>query len=118
MTITQHQSSSGDQQEAIIARCKKCKAELVRHSYDATPHGLPDYDAERYGAEDDPIRQFATTFGSVKFVELRNSTEGRTCAECGHVNDVFPAQLWGWERQVYQTRAVSAAYHRLVEAGS
>ena len=29
-----------------------------------------------------------------------------------------PLQLWGWERQVYQTRAVSAAYHRLVEAGS
>lgn len=94
MTITQHQSSSGDQQEAIIARCKKCKAELVRHSYDATPHGLPDDDAEQYGAEDDPIRQFATTFGSVKFVELRNSTEGRTCDQCGHVNDVFPAGLW------------------------
>src|ERR1700735_3889129 len=57
MTITQHQSSSGDQSEALIARCKGCKAELVRHSYDATPHGLPGYDAERHGAGGDPVRQ-------------------------------------------------------------
>jgi hypothetical protein len=118
MTITQHQSASGDQSEAIIARCKKCKAELVRHSYEATPHGLPGYDAKRYGAEDDPVRQFATTVGSVEFSELRNSDEGRTCAECGHVNDLFPTAEWGWARQVYQTRAVTAAYHSLVEAGS
>ena len=56
MVITQHQSTSGDQREAVLARCKKCKAELVRHSYDATPHGLPGYDAESYGADEDPIR--------------------------------------------------------------
>jgi hypothetical protein len=118
MVITQHQSSSGDQKEAVIARCKQCKAELVRHSYDATPHGLPGYDAERYGGETDPIRQFATLYASTEFVALRNSDEGRTCAECGHVNAVFPAERWGWERQVEQTRAVSAAYHSLVEAGS
>ena len=31
---------------------------------------------------------------------------------------VFPAEQWGWARQVYQTRAVSAAYHGLTEAGS
>lgn len=118
MVITQHQSTSGNQAEAIIARCKKCKAELVRHSYDATPHGLPGYDAKRYGAEDDAVRQFATLYASSEFVELRNSDEGRTCAECGHVNDVFPAERWGWGRQVYQTRAVSAAQRSLVEAGS
>lgn len=119
MVITQHQSSSGDQSEAVIARCKKCKAELVRHSYDATPHGLPGYDPTRYGARgDDPVRQFATTFGSLGFVDKRNSEEGRTCAECGHVNDVFPAERWGWARQVSQTQAVSAAYHSLIEAGS
>lgn len=118
MTITQHQSSSGDQSEALIARCKGCKAELVRHSYDATPHGLPGYDAERYGAEGDPVRQFASIYGSVEFAEQRNSDEGRTCAKCGHVNAVFPTAQWGWGRQVYQTRAVNAAYHSLVEAGS
>ncbi|MGH3213065.1 MAG: hypothetical protein ACRDN1_26780, partial [Trebonia sp.] len=70
------------------------------------------------GADEDPIRQFATLYHSLKFVELRNSEEGRTCAECGHVNDVFPAERWGWGRQVSQTQAVSAAYRTLKEAAS
>ena len=52
------------------------------------------------------------------FVALRNSDEGRTCAKCGHVNDPFPAERWGWARQAYQTRAASAAYRTLVEAAS
>jgi hypothetical protein len=116
MVITQHQSSSGDQSEAVIARCAKCRAELVRIEYDATPHGLPGYDAKRYGTDEDPVRQFATLAGSVDFVRERNSDEGRTCAQCGHVNDRFPAERWGWERTVSQTRAVSAAYHSLAEA--
>ena len=118
MVITQHQSTSGDQREAILARCKKCKAELARIDYDATPHGLPGYDAGRYGGDDDPIRQFATTYQSVAFIALRNSDEGRTCAQCGHVNDHFPTARWGWERQVYQTKAVSAAHRTLLEAAS
>ena len=36
MVITQHQSASGDQLEKLIARCVKCKAELVRIEYDAS----------------------------------------------------------------------------------
>ena len=118
MVITQHQSSSGDQSEALIARCRKCKAVLVRTEYDATPHGLPGYDAKRYGSDEDPVRQFATLAGSADFIRARNSDEGRTCSECGHVNDPFPAERWGWERTVSQTRAVSAAFHTMTQAGS
>ena len=118
IVITQHQSASGDQLEKLIARCVKCKAELVRIEYDATPHGLPGYDAKRYGGDDDVVRQFATLRGSDDFVAVRNSDEGRTCAECGHVNDRFPAERWGWGRTVHQTQAVNAAYHALREAGS
>ncbi len=88
-------------------------ARLRRHS-----HGLPGYDPDSYGADDDPVRQIATTYQSVEFVALRNSDEGRTCAKCGHVNDPFPAERWGWARQAYQTRAASAAYRTLVEAAS
>jgi hypothetical protein len=118
MVITQHQSASGDQKEALIARCAKCKAELVRTEYDATPHGLPGYDAKRYGTDEDPVRQFATLAGSADFITARNSDEGRTCAGCGHVNDRFPAERWGWERTVLQTRTVNAACHSLAEAAS
>ena len=118
IVITQHQASSGDQAEKIIARCAQCRAELVKTEYDATPHGLPGYDAKRYGTDDDPVRQFATLRGSADFIAERNSDEGRTCAECGHVNDIFPAARWGWERNVQQTQTVNAAYHALREAGS
>ena len=118
MVITQHQSTSGDQTEKLIARCAKCKAEIVRTEYDATPHGLPGYDAKRYGENDDPVRQFATLARSADFIAERNSDEGRTCAECGHVNDPFPAERWGWGRTVRQTQAVNAAYHALAAAAS
>ncbi|MEU2283005.1 hypothetical protein ABZ614_13920 [Streptomyces sp. NPDC013178] len=117
MTITQHQSESGDQRETVMARCQECKAELVRVDYDATPHGAEGHDPTRFGSADDRVRQFPTTAGSMEFLELRNSDEGRTCAECGHVNPVFPAPEWGWVRQVEQTHAVNHAYRALVKEG-
>ncbi|MFD4603040.1 hypothetical protein ACFWPQ_34070 [Streptomyces sp. NPDC058464] len=116
MVITQHQSEEGDQTEALIARCTNCKEELVRYDYDATPFPLPGYDTARHGEADAPIRQFPTTLGSIEFVHRRNSEEGRTCSSCGHVNDPFPADIWGWARTVTQTHAVTRAHRALREA--
>ncbi|WP_405846559.1 hypothetical protein [Streptomyces sp. NBC_01518] len=116
MVITQHQSEEGDQTEALIARCAQCKAELVRHEYDATPFPLPGYDAARHGEADAPVRQFATTLGSIEFVDRRNSEQGRTCQSCGHVNEPFPEKIWGWARTVAQTDAVTRAHRALREA--
>jgi hypothetical protein len=116
IVVTQHQSVDGDQREALIARCKNCKAELVRHDYNASPFGTPGYEEDRYGHAVDPVRQFITTLGSAEFAELRNTHQGRTCAACGHVNDPFPERGWGWARQVAQTRAVAASYHALKAA--
>ena len=115
MTITQHQSEHGDQRESLLARCQKCKAEIARVDYDATPHGAEGHDPTRFGAADDRVRQFATTAGSMEFLRLRNSDEGRTCARCGHVNPVFPPAQWGWDRQVDQTHTVNRAYHALID---
>jgi hypothetical protein len=117
MTITQHQSESGDQRETLLARCQQCKAELARIDYDATPPGVDGHDPNRFGAADDRVRQFATTAGSQEFVQLRNSEEGRTCQGCGHVNPIFPTAPWGWQRQVAQTRVVNDAYRALVKEG-
>lgn len=116
MTITQHQGEEGEQKEAMIARCKKCKEEIVRHEYNATPHGLEAYDAQRHGADDVRLRQFATILGSAEFADIRNSDAGRTCAACGHVNDLFPTEPWGWERVVGQTRALNAARRTMLQA--
>ncbi|MFI1379906.1 hypothetical protein [Embleya sp. NPDC020886] len=117
IVVTQHQSRDGDQSEAMIARCAKCASEIVRHAYDATPSGLPGFDAEHHGGEDDPVRQFATMVGSVEFARLRNTDVGRTCAECGHVNDEFPDTPWGWARQVAQTRTAIQA-HRVLRGAA
>ncbi|MFJ9889446.1 hypothetical protein ACIQRW_26790 [Streptomyces sp. NPDC091287] len=115
MTITQHQSEDGDQRETLLARCQKCKAELVRVEYDATPYGVEGHDPTQFGAEDDRVRPFATIAGSEEFVRQRNSDDGRTCKECEHVNPPFPAAQWGWQRQNTQTRAVNRAYHALIK---
>ncbi|MFE5325971.1 hypothetical protein ACFRCG_06120 [Embleya sp. NPDC056575] len=117
IVVTQHQSRDGDQSEAMIARCTNCAEEIVRHAYDATPFGLPGFDAERHGGEDAPVRQFATAVGSAEFVRLRNTEEGRTCGKCGHVNDAFSGTPWGWPRQVAQTRVAIDA-HRVLRAAA
>jgi len=50
MTITQHQSEDGDQNEAILFRCQKCHEELLRHEYNATPKGVDGYDPSQWAA--------------------------------------------------------------------
>ncbi|MEU8798572.1 hypothetical protein [Spirillospora sp. NPDC048819] len=118
IVVTQHQGESGDQREALVARCKKCKAELIRHEYDATPPGLPGYDGARHGGSDDLVHQFATTLGSAEFADLRNTEAVRVCQACGHENVPFSRAEWGWARQVDQTRAVNAACNSLREAAN
>jgi hypothetical protein len=112
-TITQRQSEEAGQHEALTANCKNCKKEIVRLEYGAGPAGTPDFDPSRFGKADDKFPQFATLAASSEFVDARNSDEGRTCANCGHVNDLFPEDPWGWRRMVDQTRVVNAAYHEL-----
>ena len=112
-TITQRQSSEEGQHEELVAKCKNCKKEIVRLEYAAGPPSAPDFDPRRFGAADDVYHQFSTMAGSAEFAALRNSEAGRTCTHCGCVNDEFPADPWGWQRTVDQTRVVNAAYHEL-----
>ncbi|MEU8798574.1 hypothetical protein [Spirillospora sp. NPDC048819] len=108
IVVTQHQAEEGDQSEALITRCKKCKEELTRHEYDATPPSGTTL----------AVHQFATTVGSADFARQHNTERGRTCANCGHVNNAVPGDVWGWERQVRQTDAVNSARAALVGAQS
>jgi hypothetical protein len=112
-TITQRQSVEAGQSEALTANCKNCKKEIVRLEYGAGPQGAPDFDPTRFGNADDKFPQFATLAASSEFVAIRNSDEGRTCTNCGHVNELFPQDPWGWQRMVDQTRVINAAFHEL-----
>jgi hypothetical protein len=116
-TITQHQSEEAGQHEELVAKCTNCKQEIVRVEYAAGPPGAPDFDPTHFGKVDDKYHQFSTLAGSREFIARRNSEEGRTCKNCGHVHDVFPEGPWGWHRLVDQTRVVNAAYHELRTKG-
>lgn len=108
MTITQHQSDGDDQREAMIYRCQKCHDELLRFEYDATPQGLEGFDPAQWdGSPDDEVPMFPTLWGSAESAARMADPEIHTCRKCGHVNDVFPAAKWGWQRWVTQSRTAN-----------
>jgi hypothetical protein len=111
ITITQRQTETGDQSEAILFRCQKCSHELVNFAYNATPRDIEGHDPEQWGgSRDDAVAMFPTLWGSQHATDQYNESEAaRTCAECGHVNAEFPDHLWGWRRWLAQQRSVNAA---------
>ena len=113
VTVTQRQSAEAGQREALTAKCTACKQDLVKFEYAGAPEGAPDYDPEAFGAADDVFPQFSTQWGMNQFEARRNSDEGRVCVNCGHVNDLFPADRWGFKRFYNQTKVANAAYHAL-----
>lgn len=113
VTVTQRQSDEEGQREALTAKCTECKQDLVKFEYAAAPSGAPDYDPEGFGGGDDEFHQFSTQWGMNEFEARRNSDEGRVCKNCGHVNELFPADKWGFKRIYNQTRVANAAFHAL-----
>ena len=106
MTITQHQSEEGDQNEAILFRCQKCHQELLRHDYNATPKGIEGYDPTQWGGTpDDEHPPFLTLWGTNKAAMDYDDESVRTCAKCGHVNAPHPHHKSGWHRYLTQVRS-------------
>jgi hypothetical protein len=48
--------------------------------------------------------------------QFNSSEEARTCAKCGHVNDRFPVEDWGWQNYRAQSPAAEAGRQGLVNA--
>ncbi|MFD6357430.1 hypothetical protein [Nocardia tengchongensis] len=114
VTVTQVQSTEAGQEEAMVAKCQKCKKEIVRHAYSAAAEGAPDFDPSQFGGRvDDVVRQFSTMVGSAEFAVIRNSEEGRTCKNCGHVNPPHNIEAWRWANIVGQTRVANDAQRAL-----
>jgi len=119
VTVTQHQAEARDQTEAVIFRCAKCHNQLLRFEYDATPPGSPQADAERFGqAADDRLPMFATLWGGTEAVAEFESDQARTCKECGHVNERYPIETWGWRRYVAQLRTANDSRRALDSAAA
>jgi len=110
MTITQHQSEDGDQNEAILFRCQKCHEELLRHEYNATPKGVDGYDPSQWGGSmTDEVPMFTTIWGTNKAAVDYDYESIRTCPKCGHLNAPHPHHKAGWQRYLNQVRAAESA---------
>jgi hypothetical protein len=117
MTITQHQSEDGDQNEAILFRCQKCHEELLRHEYNATPKGVDGYDPSQWGGSmTDEVPMFTTIWGTNKAAVDYDDESVRTCPKCGHLNAPHPHHKAGWQRYLNQVRAAESAKQALRSA--
>lgn len=104
--ITQRQREEGPQSEAYSLRCTKCREEIFRHEFDATP--LPDDNETR--------RAFVTiALAPDAFRDYNADPALRTCRHCGEVNEPFPVAAWGWDR--YAEQSATAAAGRAALAG-
>jgi hypothetical protein len=116
--ITQRQADDGDQQESLTFRCSECNNKLFQFEYRSTPADGVETHADVYGGrDDDAYPMFPTQWGSYAAAEAFNADErARTCSKCGHVNDPFPLDRWGWERWVRHHEVVNAARRLLDES--
>lgn len=101
-TVTQRQLEEGAQTEIVAFRCAKCQAELVAHEFEekfeATAGSMP-------AAHGKPL---GTTIDSSRAVDLQE--EKLVCAACGHRNEPFPVEMWGWRRYVDKTDTAELAW--------
>ncbi len=118
--ITQRQQDDRrEQRESVIFRCSECNNKLHQFDYSAE---LPDPDRpDRVtgGREDDEYDMFPTMWGSIVATDAFNADEkARTCTRCGHLNDPFPVESWGWKNYVDRHEVINAARHLLDESAS
>jgi hypothetical protein len=108
ITICQRQSSDV-QTERLVWRCSECHEHLLQHEFSEAPS---DEHADRFPG-------FPTLNESVEPVARYNRDESiRTCPKCGHVNDPFPMEMWGWAQWARQQRTVNDARDTLLAKAS
>jgi hypothetical protein len=108
LMITQHQAEDGPQTEACSVRCDKCHEEVFKREFDATPQA--------------DANEMETPFVSVVhsyriFAEYNADGALRTCQKCGHVNQPFPLEAWGWHLYAEQSDISRQAKASLRELG-
>lgn len=108
MTITQRQCEAGEQPEAITFQCERCNTELFKYAFNA---------AEAEDGAQSALAPFPTAQGTLDAALAYNASEDvRTCKSCGHVNPLFPHQIWGWQHYMFRTDITQKAWNTLAEA--
>ncbi|MGE0734669.1 MAG: hypothetical protein AB7G15_11975 [Alphaproteobacteria bacterium] len=109
ISITQRQSDAEPQQEGVWFKCGKCQADLMRLDFAWEPV-MTVAQEQALGA----VAPLETVMRSAEAVERYNTN--RTCPKCGHENQAFPLERWGWDRYAAQTEAVRKAQATLIAA--
>ena len=92
IVVVQRQADSGIQREGVGYICAKCQGRLLDHEFSSANDT----------ADKAPLPGFVPPLetlieGGKAAVEL-NTVKGRlTCNKCGHENQPFPIDVWGWE---------------------
>jgi hypothetical protein len=99
IAICQRQTSE-PQTERLVWRCSECHEHLLAHEFSEAPSD----------DHEDRFPGFPTINESVEPVERYNTDESiRKCPRCGHLNDPFPIEKWGWDQWARQQRTVNDA---------
>ena len=102
--ITQRQCFDAPHTEEYRFLCEQCGRRLLVERFDATP---PKRSGEKEPSEQRP---FATVVEGNLAAERFNADESaRHCKHCGHQNDVFPIDEWGWGVYAGQSQVADSA---------
>jgi hypothetical protein len=114
IAITQRQEDERPQDEAVWFKCEQCQADLGRLDFKWDPN-----DPSTRAQSEDPLAPLFTLVMSARAASgFNDSHGGRPCPSCGHVNEPFPLDRWGWDRYVAQSIAAQKARVALVEAAT
>lgn len=109
-TVTQRQLEHGQPQpEAISLICSECRQPLFKGEWDgATPADALEIDY--------PFPGSALLPGILR--AFNEDPALRTCSACGHVNDPFPVDIWGWNDYASQSAVMALAKRKLAAAAN
>lgn len=119
LLIVQRQEDVGahpsEQYEGFHLHCQSCEQPLLREIYNADPTT-----PEKHGTrEGDRYPMFSTLWGCSTGAQRFKEDEAlRTCTKCGHVNEPFPFETWGWNDWVAQNRIANDAAASMVAANA
>jgi hypothetical protein len=111
--VTQRQAEAGTpQHEHVTFFCQNCQASLAERAFSSH---MPEDMRRKYTAGNyDALETIVESAGAA--AEYNSDADAQTCKKCGHVNDPFPLEAWGWKRYAEQSRTVSDAYNALTAA--
>ena len=112
--VTQRQAEEGHQNERVTFFCTKCQEPLAEHAFSSQ---AADDVRKKYAAGD--YDALETIIESAQAAIAYNADPGnQTCKKCGHVNEPFPLEPWGWERYLDQSLTAAEAYRTFTAAAA